>query len=365
MVRIEISDRQARAEPVAFLGGARTHGALCPELAPGGRESGPAAVEDRGLAVHEWPHRIVAARPAGGRTDREVLEAVAIEVARCQGVPEPVWRVGQVGRTGRCACQDGGARQDQPVGAAPDDRHHPGRHPHPETFARDADREVRVPVAVEVARCEGLSEPIAGLWIVGKRVLRPQLIAGRGQTGSGSVQHVDRAREARGADTVGGDPDRQVRTAVPVEVCRCQRAAERIARDGDRSAFAGAQHARGVLGPGLVARGTETAGRSVQDVDHAGVPRAGQVLPGHADGEIGATVTIEVGWGRGRDGRPRQEGRWCRRRHGERRDGDEEHPGSAMHASKSSVRDRPRWARGQSAPRDAPIRASVARESDC
>ncbi len=365
MVSVEVADRQARPEPVAFLGGTGTHGALRPELAPGGRESGPAAVEDRGLAVHEWPHRIVSARPAGGRTDREVGVAVAVEVARGEGVPEPVWRVGKVRRTGRCARQDRCARHDQPVVAAPNDHHHPGRDAGPETLARDADCEVGIAIAVEVAGGEGLTEAIAGLGIVGELVLRPQLIARRGQAGSRAVQDVDRAGEARRTDAVRGDPDREVGSAVPVEVGRCQCAAEGIARRRPRSALAGAQHARGVLGPALVARGTETAGCPVQDVDHAGVLRAGQILPGHADGEIGATVTIEVGRRRRRDRRPRQEGRWCRRRHGERRHGDEERHGSAMHASKSSVWERPRWARGQSARRDAPIRASVARESHC
>ena len=177
MVRVEVSDRQGGPEPVACLGGAGTDGVLGPELAPGGRESGPAAVEDGGLAVDEGPHRIVAARPAGGRTDREVGEAVAVEVARGEGVAESVRRVGEVGRTGRCAREDGRARQDQPVGAAADDHHHPGRHAHPETLARDADREVRVAIAVEIAGGEALSEAIARLWIVGEHVLRPR--AGR------------------------------------------------------------------------------------------------------------------------------------------------------------------------------------------
>ena len=185
--------------------------------------------------------------------------------------------------------------------------------------AGDTDRDVPVPVAVEVARRHRIAK--AALRTSPRRKGRlPQLVARRRESGRGAVDDLNRPV---GVGPTAGeifprDADRRIREAVAIEVARCDRVPELVAR------FGGVEHARAVLAPAL-ARGRGQAARSA--VDHAHGPAISGLTDGrerHAYRQVREAVAVEVGRHRRRRGLDRL----GRVREGHDRQRDSDHQGA-------------------------------------
>ena len=146
-VAIEIARGQGAAEYVVRLGGVEDTGAvLAPELVSGRREAIGAAVED-----------VDRARDAGAAhalvrdADRQIVAAVAVEVARGQGVAEVVEGLAAVEDTGAVLAPERVSGPREAIGAAVEHVDRAGAVDAADVLTGDADRQIGAAVAVEVA----------------------------------------------------------------------------------------------------------------------------------------------------------------------------------------------------------------------
>ena len=144
-------------------------------------------------------------------------------------------------------------------------------------------------VAIEVANCQGVAEPIAGFSGVENAgdVLMPDLVVG-GQACRRSVNHVHGTGIDNGADILVGHADSQIGEAIVVEVAGRQREAEMIAH------LRRVVDAGRVLAPKLVVGGFQASRCAVDDVDRAGIDDAADVLHGHANRQVGKAIAVEI-----------------------------------------------------------------------
>jgi hypothetical protein len=157
--------------------------------------------------------------------------AVTVEVADGQGPAELVLRLGAAGHPAAALPEGLAASAGQPTGRAIQHVHRSRIQASPDVLARDANRQVAGPVAVEVPGGQGMGEHIGGLGGAGRpaAALPEPLAAGWGQAGRRPVEHAQRAPVHRASDILEGNTDREVGERVAVEVAAGQRGAELVA----------------------------------------------------------------------------------------------------------------------------------------
>src|SRR5690606_12524962 len=214
-VAVEVPRGEGDAEVVEGLGGAGPGRGLGPRLGAGGGEAGGRAVDH----LH-GPAVLDSARVLAGDADGEVVEPVAVEVPRREGVAEDV------------ACFSGLAGEvilspelvaiaAEAAGAAVEHVDDAGVSRRAHVLEGDADGEVGVAVGVEVGRREGEAELIArprGAVDAGCG-LAPERVA-RGGATRGAVEGDHAAGVRRPARVVADDAHGEVVEAVVAEVAR-------------------------------------------------------------------------------------------------------------------------------------------------
>src|SRR5215218_1433694 len=253
-VVVEVAGPDLGAELVVGLHGP-AH--LSEQPPTGGRQAAARASDDADRAGQRLrPDRLP------GRAGGQVVEGVAVEVARGQRPAEQVrllYRPADLG-------EQPPAGRAEPTRRAVEDAERPGGDRRPGDLARRAGGQVAEGVAVEVAGRQRGAEHIALL--DGPADLGEQLPTGGGQPAARAAQHADRpGGRGRPGDLPGGSGG-QVGEVVAVEVTRGQGRAELVALlDRPRD-----------LGEEAAAAGGEAEGRAVEDADRAGgAGRAGHL----------------------------------------------------------------------------------------
>ena len=157
-----------------------------------------------------------------------------------------------------------------------------------EVFIRNADGQVVAAVAVEVPGGQRSTEAIARVdGAVDSTRLRELGVVLDAQPARRAIQHVHLARVDLAFDILPGHPDRQVVSAVAIEVACGQCLPEQVAALGVSLDGSG-------LAELLAAACAKAVGRAVEDDHRAGVGLAVDVLTGHPNGEIVVAVAVEV-----------------------------------------------------------------------
>ena len=214
-VTVDIPRSQGRTE-LLVAGG---HAGQAVAALPDGRSTAGCQPGGRPTEHHHGPCVRESADVLAGDPDREVGEAVCVEVAADQRIAEPVVRLVLSWHPGLALVPDLVTGRRQAFWTAIEDLDGPHRWPAPDAFAWDPDREVGEPVGVEVAGGQHGAEAVALLQgsLDALAALVPELVVVR-DPGGRAVQDLDRAGSPLAPQALPRDADRQVGIPVPVEV---------------------------------------------------------------------------------------------------------------------------------------------------
>jgi hypothetical protein len=207
------------------------------------------------------------------RAHDELRSAVAVEVARPDAVAELVVVARRTGDTRRVLTPDRTARGAQALALHAEDHvHDPRRERLPGDRRRKrlegrSDREVGRAVAIEVTAAESEAETLVQFRRVvdPRRVLRPQLHAGRGEPPPRAVEDRDAPRMRASADRLTVRADREIGVPIAIEVPRRERASEFVVCRG------GTGYPGHVLMPQLAPRQIEPARSTMEQRDRSRV----------------------------------------------------------------------------------------------
>jgi hypothetical protein len=164
---------------------------------------------------------LAACRPSRcRRADREVVAAVAVEVAGSERTAEAVLSLGRAADALPALRPASLAAGDEPAPGTVEDLHDAGVLKPGAALSRDAHSEVGVAVAVEVARDQRRAEAIVALRDVDdtRAGLGELLVVAGAQPAPRAVEHVDGAGGSLTLDGIGGRTDREVGAVISVEV---------------------------------------------------------------------------------------------------------------------------------------------------
>ncbi len=247
-------------------------------------DSGVAIDHVHGAGVLERP------RVLPGHRDREVVLVVrggrrAIEIADHESLAEPVAGRREVGDTpGVLRPGLAGGEIESACGAV-DSVHAAGIDRRAQILRRNPDRQIVVAVAVEVARGERLSEPVARFAsFSGEAVLADQRVAGAVESVCGAVEQMHGALvEIAGAPGLARHADREIVVVVVVEVADGERVTELVAR------------LRGAADPALsLHQGDPDRDVAAEPCVAAQDEDASAAVRGAADRHLGQSVAVEV-----------------------------------------------------------------------
>src|SRR5204862_90427 len=143
-VAVEVARGQGKAELVRRRGRPGDAGAvLVPELVPGRRQPAGAAVEDV-----DRPGVVDAPEALERHADRQVVAAVAVEVARGHGIAEVVPALGGAQNPGAVLAPELVSRRREPPGGAIENVDRAGLAGGPQALGGDADGQIGTTVAV-------------------------------------------------------------------------------------------------------------------------------------------------------------------------------------------------------------------------